>query len=223
MEALLKGFRLPSMLQVRMEFVDDDAEAVDAAARIERLFGPPPQDQDQDQYEPADWVLVVPDSTYVNLERLARRLFADVDPASAVSAGLLSSSADGAATAVPDEEAGILFTSQALELAWGDGNTCSASNSASSFDAWAACLATGENAFVWTGLPGLNTLNPRELMRYALEGTLFSGSLNRTYSSVGGAIAGTARLPITYGNMDDELFYHQLAVDTHRGEVPKIL
>lgn len=209
-DALLEGFQLPSMIQVRVEFIDGDSSKK-GSDRIDNRFRPP--------RESTDWVLVVHDATYVNLKRIVYRLFADIDPTVAVGKGLLHS-VDG--SFVPMEDAGILFTTKALKEIWEDPETKACSGaSMTSTDDWTVCLA--KNSFVWSSLPGLNPYNPREIVQYALDGSLFAGR-NSTYQSVGGPIMGSARLPITYGNMaDDDIFYHQLAVDTNQGKVPKIL
>lgn len=205
-DALLESFQLPSIIRVRVEFIDK-------GSNVERLFGIPE--------ESTDWIFVVQDSTYVNLKRIVQRLFADIDPILATGKGLLYS-VNG--TMVPIAEAGILLTQKAVEEVWESPETrsCGETGTVTSIENWTVCLA--KNSFVWTTLPGLNPYNAREIVRYALERSLFNTSLNKTYESVGGAIMGTARLPITYGNMvDDDLFYHQLAVETNQGKVPKIL
>jgi hypothetical protein len=119
---------------------------------------------------------------------------------------------------IPQLEAGILLSQKTLEEMWNRSQSCQGMKA---LEGWFLCLAN-EASLDWTGLPGLNSYNVRDMMRWSLEGSLFFN--NNTYESVGGPIQGTARLPITYGQMlDDHLFYQQLAVDTHQGEVPKIL
>lgn len=207
-DALVEHFKLPSAIKIWVEFIVDQAEN----QVLEHLFHPTPVTAAS-----ADWVVVVRDTTYVNLKQLVRRLFADIDPSSTTGMGLLHW-VNG--VMVPIAEAGILFTQVALKEAWEDPKTHSCWDAASIED-WSACLA--QSSFVWKGLPGLNPYSSREIVRYALERSLFR-SLDQTYKSVGGAIMGTARLPITYGNMvDDDLFYHQLYADTNQGRVPKIL
>ena len=100
-------------------------------------------------------------------------------------------------------------------------------------DVGSLSLSGDPASFEWTPMPGLNPYDVRTTMRAALERTLFADDVddadgrplfNSTYGSVGGAIMGTARLPVTYGNMVEEgMFHDQLAVDTRRGRVPKIL
>ena len=133
-DAILEGFNVPSFVRIWLEFVRRPGTAADVESGgggksfAERLFGPPPNDVDGVSDSAIDWVLVVEDATYVNLERLVRRLFADIDPNESVRGGLLlssplSSSGDGG-IALPIPGAGMIFTSRALrEAYYVDGGT----------------------------------------------------------------------------------------------------
>jgi mannosyltransferase OCH1-like enzyme/LmbE family N-acetylglucosaminyl deacetylase len=198
--SLLDQFHLPSFVTVEVEFLSSN--------QVAKVLAPPSRN--------TDWIFVVQESTYVHVSRLVHRLFADLDPISMdIRMGLLTSVHN---KMIPQLEAGILLSQKTLEEMWNRSQSCQGMKA---LEGWFLCLAN-EASLDWTGLPGLNSYNVRDMMRWSLEGSLFFN--NNTYESVGGPIQGTARLPITYGQMlDDHLFYQQLAVDTHQGEVPKIL
>jgi len=197
---LLEKFQLPSFVNVDVEFL--------SSGRAEQVFAMPSQD--------TDWIFCVQESTYVHVSRLVHRLFADLDPTSTeIRMGLLTSVNH---TMVPLSEAGMLLSHKALEQMW---QTNSCRDTTTTVLNWCTCLVN-EASFDWTGLSGLNSFSVRDMMRCSLDGSLFT-SRKQTYESVNGPIQGTARLPITYGKMDEDLFYQQLAVDSHRGRVPKIL
>jgi len=138
---------------------------------------------------------------------------------------------------VPLPEAGILFTRRGLAELWESPHVKSCWNdndnkdndeetsTASAVMDWASCTQVADETLTWSPMAGLNPLNVRDMMRQSLEGPLFNDTtISHLYDSVGGPLRGAARLPITYGNMANlDLFHEQLAVDTHRGKVPKIL
>lgn len=158
----------------------------------------------------ADWIFVVHESTYVHLSRLIHHLFADVDPAEHIYMGLLTTINN---TFIPMPHAGFLLSFRALEEMWA--RPCLWDTEA--FHEWCACQAVK-----WTGLQGLHPCSVRDVMKWALDGSLFRDK-SEIYESVGGPIQGVARLFITNSQLTFDAFYQQLAVDTRKSKVPKIL
>lgn len=216
----LDRFVLPKFVVVRVEYVvQDDATKMnittkaDATIPLKRMFALPT--------EPTDWIFVVIESTYVHISRLIHRLFADIDPTKHIRKGLLMTAPGGTSSSVPAPliEAGIVFTRLGLAEMWAERtSTCWDGESISD---WSTCL-WNRASLKFSSLPGLNSISGSEMMKQALEGTLFRDE-RHMYDSVSGPVQGTARLPITYGNMSDQMFYDQLAVDNHHGGIPKIL